>query len=355
VKKSLKPYSIVVKQIILTICTVIAASLVVSSPMQQAPFDANLLTEINAENANLVRQLSWISNGEIGEHADGTTIFLEFSFSPDSKAIAVSTPFGVWIIDVETMEVLQQISLDSEKNLYFLSNQLIAAGGDNGNLELWQLDTRNYAAHQIQDMSITDIIFEPAHDILVTVGEDDIVRVFDFTDYTIRHSFSFTDPIEKIGLNSDATILVTHTSRGILSFWNLTDGTELTQTEIFGSMTLSNDGSYLLIYDASANDQTVRMWETEAIMREGADAEYVTIYEETTPSQPQISPNNEVVALSDWSGNIHLISVNSGEELSLLEGHSSRVYRLQFNETGTILVSAGTVQDTTLRFWGVDS
>jgi WD40 repeat protein len=351
-RESLKSCSIVVKKIILSFWTIIAASLVVGIPIQQAPFNANLLTEINAKNANFVRELSHLSNGAIGGQADGTATFLEFSLSPDGTVAAVSTPFGVWIIDVATLEVLQQIPFESEKNLYFLSDQLIASGGVSGNIELWQLETQDYATYQIQDVNITDILFELAHDILVTVGEDNIVRVFDSNNYTIRHSFSFTDPIEKIGLTSDATSLITHTSRGMLSFWDLIDGTALTQTEIFGSMTVSDDGNYLLIYDASANDQTVRIWETEAIMRQGIE-EYIAIYGETTPSQPQISPNNEVVALSDWSGNIHLISVNSGEELSLLEGHSSRVYHLQFNDTGTILVSAGTVQDTTLRFWGI--
>jgi len=68
----------------------------------------------------------------------------------------------------------------------------------------------------------------------------------------------------------------------------------------------------------------------------------------------QLSPDGQLLALGNReNGDVYLWASNTGEELTTLRGHTSRINSLAFNSDGTLLASAS--DDGTVRLWGVPS
>ena len=64
-----------------------------------------------------------------------------------------------------------------------------------------------------------------------------------------------------------------------------------------------------------------------------------------------LSPQNHLLATGDSNGGIHIWSLDSWQELTILSGHKLRINGLAFSQDSTSLLSLSA--DGTIRLWGL--
>jgi WD40 repeat protein len=83
------------------------------------------------------------------------------------------------------------------------------------------------------------------------------------------------------------------------------------------------------------------------------DGEILKVMEtDLTILDGEYSPNGELLALADgFNGDVYVWDAETLDPLTVLEGHTDRVYDLEFSEDGTMLATASA--DGSVRLWGV--
>ena len=99
----------------------------------------------------------------------------------------------------------------------------------------------------------------------------------------------------------------------------------------------------------------VRIWNVaSALQKDGKKDDFRVI---ATPVEGEfiqsmaLNLDGTVLAVGYLDSTIKLWNLETGEQLTVLTGHSDRVVSLAFSADGTLLASGGT--DGTVRLWGV--
>jgi WD40 repeat protein len=194
--------------------------------------------------------------------------------------------------------------------------QLLAIGGDNGRVELW-------------DVQAEERLFElPGHDDLV-LG---------------------------VSFNSDGSFLVTTSLDGRAQIWDVDASLQQNEAQLAMSIEASTPAD---LTGGFLSDDNTRL-----AMNLG---ELVEVWDLANTSQPPVildghtnivqyvafHPNNRWLATAAADGTAKVWDSNTGEELFTLAGHKGFVRRLVFSPDGHQLISSG--HDGTARIWNVES
>jgi WD40 repeat protein len=245
-----------------------------------------------------------------------------------------------------------------------LLNLLIQLGIDPtkqsfAHLALWQAALMNTNLHQV-DMSHADlrgsvfsetfgsvrsVAFSPDGQLLAAGSSNGEIHVWDQNSRQHRHTIDGQAWIEAVAFSPDSRLLVSASADPIIQVWDSASGNLVGQLEghtaSLRTLAFNPDGTLLA---SAGDDKLLRLWD----MRRYALQVVLTGHDGTIWSVA-FHPAGTIVAGAGHG--IHLWDVASGRVLAHLDQHRDAVASIAFSPDGTTLASAS--YDQTIKLWSI--
>ncbi|NEQ40858.1 MAG: response regulator [Okeania sp. SIO3I5] len=207
----------------------------------------------------------WQTDGtELENHQIYNKKITALSFHPNSKILAFSNDDGnVDFLSLNKSETpLPMPPQDfGITGLNFSFDGKIIAFAQENHLEIYDQDFNQLALGRHSDRIISMDVSSNSHT-LATVGADNNIKIWDFTDNKLleKLSFSTNSTVTKISFSPDGEILASASEDCTIKLWNL-NGEELAifkgHSKTITSISFSPDGQILA---SGSNDNTIKLW-----------------------------------------------------------------------------------------------
>ncbi|QDU31381.1 Serine/threonine-protein kinase PknB [Anatilimnocola aggregata] len=206
-------------------------------------------------------------------------------------------------------------------------------------LLLWQQCHEQSFALRGHQKRVNCVAYSPSGETLASASDDGSVILWNTSDRTIRNRIHQPNAkVKALSFSPNGKWFATAADNGNVIIWNATSLnkereflTGLTTLDVVNSIPLtlviSDDGKLLVV----GGEASIRVWETRSwseVFRRNIGHSAIAI-----------SPDSEVLAISDHSGQTRLLAISDGRELA---SHGIYTFALGFSRDGAFLHSAVT-------------
>ena len=277
------------------------------------------------------------------------------ALSADGRCLAVASALGVWLYEAATSRAQALLPTESPAHsVAFSLDGTLAAGLDNGRVELWEVETGERIGTLGHGWRVTAVVFSRDGTALAAGSWDQVIKVWDVetrrqigTWEVARESNSLW-PLP-VAFSPDGTRLVSGFQDGTVRLWDVAAQTEVATLEGHAdrvtSVSFSPDGA-LLASAGGGGDRTVRLWDA------ATQAQVATLRGHTREvrSVAFSSPDGATLASAGgWDRTVRLWDVATHEEVAILEEHGGPVHSVTFSRDGSTLVSGAADGTVLLR------
>lgn len=230
-----------------------------------------------------------------------------------------------------------------------VDNALVASAGGHNTIKLWNLRENTVKTLTDHTGEVNSVAFSPDGTLLVSSSEDNTIKMWDVSEWqSIETSEPITVqmpfPVHKVVFHPDGKLLATSGRHAkLLDVVNQTDIATLLHDQWVWTVAFSRDGKYLATDDGI--ETTVKVWDIQ-------QKQIVAILEGHTSDVNfvKFSPDDRTLASSAWGGDVKLWDVSNWELLGTV--HSNGSAAIDFSADGKTLASGGPEEVT---LWSVDS
>ncbi|MDE3258590.1 MAG: hypothetical protein OYM47_12205 [Gemmatimonadota bacterium] len=282
-----------------------------------------------------------LGKGSIGEGDRAVAL------SPDGRCLAVASAIGVWLYEASTSRTLALLPTPNSVNsVAFAPDGILAAGVDNGRVQLWEVETgeRIGTLRHADWGGVTSVMFSPDGSGLASGSWDQVIKLWDLE--TRREIATWQVPREddnglslSVVYSPDGTTLASGFLDGTVRLWDVSTQMEIAtlegHTDWVASVSFSPDGSLLASAGGGWDDRTVRLWDM------ATQTEVATLRGHTAGvrSVAFSSPDGDTLASGSWDHTVRLWDVTENEEVAALEEHAGAVVSVVYSPDGAILIS----------------
>ena len=281
------------------------------------------------------------------------------SFSPDGQRVAVASGIGVWLYDLATARALALFPTTRPIHSVAFSTEgtQLASGGENGEINLWDVATGTKSATLIGHRSrVTTVAFSRDGKMLASGSHRGAVNLWDLeiepsvSIWEFKKEISSLKPVT-VAFSPDDAILVAGFGDGLVRLWDVE--TKENIATLYGhrlgirSVSFSRDGKTLA---SGSDDGTVKLWDVARKETIGTLAEHkgpVTSVSFSRDGNTLVSGSNNL------DTQVKLWDVTTGTSIATLSGgHTSWTTSVSFSPDGTI-VASGSSEDGNVLLWNV--
>ncbi|MGD1941991.1 MAG: toll/interleukin-1 receptor domain-containing protein [Leptolyngbyaceae cyanobacterium] len=268
------------------------------------------------------------------------------AFSPSGEYVATASEDAtvkVWNLNGELITNFRGDNGGFQALLWTPNGQLIA-GDEKGSIYIWDESGTAIATLPSQPSEVTALDISADGQMLVAVGLDRQVRLYDLATQSLIRSFAaHAGPMYNVRFTPDGEQLITVGDDKVIKIWQL-DGTHYASlvghTGLIAALALSPDGTMIA---TSGGDRAVRLWDLQR------DNLHVLRGHTGPVNAVTIAPDNSEIIASGGENGILRLWHEDGGWLASLPGHTGAVNGLNFNAVGDRLASASA--DGTVRLW----
>ena len=277
------------------------------------------------------------------------------ALSADDRCLAVASAIGVWLYEASTSRALALLPSESPvRSVAFSLDGTLAAGLDNGPVELWEVETgeRIGTLRHASWRGVT-VAFSLDGTRLASGSLEQVIKLWDVETRRVigtwevaRDSDSYWDI--PVAFSPDGTRLVSGFQDGTVRLWDVATQTEVARLEghTHGvlSVSFSPDGG-LLASAGGRGDPTVRLWDA------ATQAQAATLRGHTgeVRSVAFSSPDGATLASGSSDQTVRLWDVATHEEVATFEEHRDGIRSVTFSRDGSTLVSGAADGTVLLR------
>ncbi|MGD1855297.1 MAG: TIR domain-containing protein [Leptolyngbyaceae cyanobacterium] len=228
--------------------------------------------------------------------------------------------------------------------VYSPDGQLIASGGFDRTIRLWQPDGtpvgQPFEGHTDE---IWSVAFSPDGQTLASGSSDGTMRLWDLQCNLLGSPFEgHQGHVKTVAFSPDGRLLASGDQAGTVRLWNRQGEARSLQAEgesVVWSVAFSPDGTQLI---SGRENGQVQLWSTQGRLLKtltGHTGAVIAV---------AVSPDGQLIASGDQDQIIRLWDAQ-GNLLQTLEGHTDSVISLAFSPDSQWLISGG--NDNTVRVW----
>ena len=300
------------------------------------------------------------------------------AMSLDGKCWAVGSLYGqvhVWEgVQSQTLRLSLSAHTDVVQALAFsLDRQLLASGGQDGTIKLWDIGARLGASPNPTDGRSRgaapcgallwtgwqecplSLAFSPDGRVLASGGVDATVRLWETSSHgacprgTNLQTLAHPSYVSAVAFSPNGRLLASGCINGQIRLWEWQKGSTTTWVEVLSlqsnwvlSLAFAPDGRMLA--STSKGDQYVYLWEVES-------GQLLHTLPGFTDKSRCVawSPDGRTLAYSHPDKAICVFDVEEGRCRAVLHGHNADIYGVAFTPDGSNLFSGSA--DSTLRVW----
>ncbi|HEY9609689.1 AAA-like domain-containing protein [Allocoleopsis sp.] len=270
--------------------------------------------------------------------------------SPDGQLIATGgsdRTVKLWQRDGTLLHALQHPAAVFALK-FSPDSQRLVTSSVSGSIYLWDRDGKQLKTFQAHSAAIWDIAVSPDGDIIASASEDGTVRLWDLDGKPLKTLSGHQGGVWSVAFSPDGKLLASSSADTTVKIW--TQGGKLVRT-LEGHTAIVWDVKFASLADSdgtkrpailSASAGSVKLWQPDGTLLRtltGHSAEVLKI---------AVSDSGDVIASASADGTIKLWKPN-GTLLKTLKGHQSGLRGVTFIPKTQIVVSAS--DDNTARLW----
>ncbi|GMI32866.1 hypothetical protein TeGR_g2991, partial [Tetraparma gracilis] len=292
------------------------------------------------------------------------------AFSPDNKFLASGS-------DDSTIRVVE-LATGKEKvfkgHKHFVHSvawhpdgkSIVSGSGDN-TVRVWNVETKEAVEFEGHTKSVTCVAFDKTGDFIASASEDKTVRVWTVATKEFKVLEDHDDSVFSVSWSPTSHFLVSGSSDKTLRIWDVAAGSVTRtlegHTDCVRSVAWSPDGQLI----ASGSRPLTMLEKAMPYMKVGIAAmkavngPLAALFGVPTPKIPtgvieraskEVSAMDQESTVAEFDVlHVRIWDAESGEVVSVLEGHTSYVNSVAWDPTSALVVSGSA--DNTVRVWNV--
>lgn len=225
-------------------------------------------------------------------------------------------------------------------------DRLVAKGGSDGKIKIWELGTgQNVHSIKAHDSHVVGLVFTANSQKLISSSFDQTIKIWDLESGACLQTLQIQAPVYRIAINQNSTILASGSNCGDILLWNIATG-EILKRLIGHTLTVVDlsfqpEGKFLA---SSSFDTSIKIWDldTEDCVNT------LTGHTQLVSSVNFNSLGNQVVS-SGLDKSIKIWDVDSGRCLQTIQKHTKTVIDVLFSPNDQQIISGS--QDLSVRIW----
>jgi WD40 repeat protein len=276
-------------------------------------------------------------------------------FSPNGRILAAGGENGsllVWSLD-SNRRIRALKARDRIRTLAFSPDGKVLAAGAERVIRLWEIESGNaIGLYPVHSLRIDDLAVHPHVNAIATASVDKTIRLWQAdTGRPLRTVPVPQDEFFAIALGRTKNVAVTGDRRGVVRFWNLDSGKEawrLTgKPEIINRVILSVDGKH--VASVAVGDRatdTACFWDISA-----ADRGVPLFSQEDGVCSVCFSSDSNKVVVGRSDGSIILRDLRTGRDLRRFFINGDVILAVTLSDDGNLLAAGG--YDGRVRVWNM--
>ena len=226
---------------------------------------------------------------------------------------------------------------------------LLASGGDDGSIKLWELSTGNSIQTLKGHANVTSgLTFSPDGQLLASSGDDGSIKLWEPSTGRTRQTIrAHTDWVSCIAFSPDGHLLASGSDDGSIKLWEVPAG------KIVGTLKGNTDWIYSLAFSPGGRllasgslSKSIKVWNIST-----QKTAYTLKGHANMAASVAFSPDGHLLANGNDDGSIELWEVSTSKALGTLIEHSRWVRCVIFSSNGQLLASGS--DDQTIKLWNV--
>ena len=275
------------------------------------------------------------------------------ALSPDGGKLAAVSSIGIWLYDVETLQLLGHFptALNRSGSVAFSPDgRLLAASpvDQDPTTRIWDIAAGEVTV-ELEGHTASAAVFSPHGELLAAGLWDGTIKLWDVATGTeVATLEGHADGVSSVSFSPDGSMLASGSWDKSIKLWDLDTKTETATLEghadVVGSVSFSPDGGTVA---SGSWDGTLRLWDVTT--------ETYTILERIAVFVESLSFSSDGSVLASTSANkLKLWEVATRTNPVTFEGSRYSINTVAYSVDGTTLVSGSWI-DGTVRRWDLET
>ncbi len=272
--------------------------------------------------------------------------------SPDGQLIATGggdQTVKLWQPDGTLLHTLQH-TISSVYALRFSpNNQRLVTSSVDGNIYLWSREGKLLKIFQGHSAAIWDIAVSPDGERIASASEDSTIRLWSADGKLLKTLSGHQGAVWGVAFSPDGNLLASSSTDNTVKVWTLDgelvrtlEGHSATVWDVEFALVADNSGTKRPTIVSASADNTVKLWQPDGTLLRTLSGHSSEVFEVA------VSYSGDVIASASADQTINLWKPD-GTLLKTLKGHQSGIRGVTFLPNSQMVVSAS--DDNTARLW----